>query len=106
MPTPEDLPDPGIEPVSLTSPALTGRLFTTGATWISQLSMLLKCGGPLHHPTVFIWPHCTACGILVPQPCTLQRERSVLPREVLHSPDLLKACLASECPGESDLRRE
>ena len=68
MPTPEDLPDPGIEPVSLTSPALAGGLFTTGATWISQLSILLKCGGPLHHPTVFIWPHCKACGILVPQP--------------------------------------
>ena len=30
---PEDLPDPGIEPACLTSPALAGRLFTTGATW-------------------------------------------------------------------------
>ena len=28
-----DLPDPGIEPVALTSPALAGRFFTTGATW-------------------------------------------------------------------------
>ena len=28
-----DLPDPGIEPVSITSPALAGRLFTTRATW-------------------------------------------------------------------------
>ena len=26
---PQDLPDPGIEPVSLTSPALAGRFFTT-----------------------------------------------------------------------------
>ena len=26
---PEDLPDPGIEPISLTSPALAGRFFTT-----------------------------------------------------------------------------
>ena len=32
-PPPGDLPDPGIEPVSLTSPALAGRFFTTGATW-------------------------------------------------------------------------
>ena len=33
-PSPEDLPDPGIEPTSLTSPALAGRLFTTSdTTW-------------------------------------------------------------------------
>ena len=29
FPTPGDLPDPGIEPVSLASPALPGRFFTT-----------------------------------------------------------------------------
>ena len=28
-----DLPNPGMEPVSLASPALTGRFFTTSATW-------------------------------------------------------------------------
>ena len=28
-----DLPSPGIKPASLTSPALTGRFFTTSATW-------------------------------------------------------------------------
>ena len=33
FPSPEDLPDPGIEPLSLTSPALAGKLFTTSATW-------------------------------------------------------------------------
>ena len=32
-PPPGDLPGPGIEPTSLTSPALTGRFFTTSATW-------------------------------------------------------------------------
>ena len=32
-PSPGDLPDPGIEPVSLTSPALAGRFFTTSAPW-------------------------------------------------------------------------
>ena len=31
-PPPGDLPDPGIEPVSLTSPALAGGLFVTSAT--------------------------------------------------------------------------
>ena len=30
-PPPGDLPDPGIEPTSLTSPALAGRFFTTRA---------------------------------------------------------------------------
>ena len=30
---PGDLPDPGIEPVSLVSPALVGGFFTTSATW-------------------------------------------------------------------------
>ena len=32
-PPPGDLPDLGLEPVSLTSPALAGRLFTTSAQW-------------------------------------------------------------------------
>ena len=32
-PPPGDLPDPRIEPVSLTSPALAGRFFTTSAAW-------------------------------------------------------------------------
>ena len=29
LPPPGDLPDPGIEPMSLTSPALAGMVFTT-----------------------------------------------------------------------------
>ena len=33
FPSPGDLPNPGIEPESLTSPALTGGVFTTSATW-------------------------------------------------------------------------
>ena len=39
--SPGDLPDPGMEPVSLMSPVLAGRLFffsfTTSATWEVQL---------------------------------------------------------------------
>ena len=31
--SPGDLPDSGIEPVSITSPALAGKFFTTSATW-------------------------------------------------------------------------
>ena len=33
FPSPENLPDPGIEATSLASPALTSRFFTTSATW-------------------------------------------------------------------------
>ena len=32
FPTPGDLPDPGMEPMSSTSPALAGRYLTTRAT--------------------------------------------------------------------------
>ena len=32
-PPPEDLSDPGIEPMSIVSPALAGGFFTTSATW-------------------------------------------------------------------------
>ena len=33
FPSPGDLPDPGIKPVSLASPASAGRFFTISATW-------------------------------------------------------------------------
>ena len=33
FPSPEDLSDPEIEPVSLRSPALEGGSFTTSTTW-------------------------------------------------------------------------
>ena len=33
FPSPGDLPDPGIEPMFLTSPALAGVFFTTSITW-------------------------------------------------------------------------
>ena len=35
-----DLPDPEIEPISLTPPALAGGFFTTSATWEAQKSLL------------------------------------------------------------------
>ena len=47
-PSPGDLPNPGIEPMSLTSPVLAGRLFFTSDAWealdniiISALYILL-----------------------------------------------------------------
>ena len=33
FPSPGDLPDPGIKPASLKSPALAGGFFNTNATW-------------------------------------------------------------------------
>ena len=33
FPLPGDLPDPGIKPLSLASPALAGGFFTISATW-------------------------------------------------------------------------
>ena len=39
-PSPGDLPDPGIKPTSLTSPALAGRYFTPSATWEAQIMVL------------------------------------------------------------------
>ena len=47
-PPPEDLPNPGIEPASLTSPALAGMFFTTNTTWKAPL---LVCYKTPHHPT-------------------------------------------------------
>ena len=41
MPPPGDLPDAGIEPVSLTSPALAGRFFTASATWKACIPTLI-----------------------------------------------------------------
>jgi len=36
-PPPRDLPNPWIEPTSLTSPALADRFFTTSTTWEANI---------------------------------------------------------------------
>ena len=43
FPPPRDLPDPGNEPVSFTSPALAGRLFTTSTTWATVFLGMAPC---------------------------------------------------------------
>ena len=43
-PPPGGLPDPGIEPKSLTSPALGGGFFTTGTTWEVPPTGRVKAG--------------------------------------------------------------
>ena len=55
-PPPGDLPDPGIKPTSLTSPALAGGFFTTSTTWgegecrvawwLKWQRICLQCGRP------------------------------------------------------------
>ena len=52
-PSPEYLPDPGIKPTSLLSPALAGRFFTTSATWgATELPYrVLNPGEPISKPT-------------------------------------------------------
>ena len=37
-PSPGSLPDPGIEPANLASPALAGGLFTVSATWEADVT--------------------------------------------------------------------
>ena len=50
FPSPGDLPDPGIKPESLMSPALAGSFFTTSATWEApQESLLLLLLSRLSH---------------------------------------------------------
>ena len=55
-----DLPDPGVEPASLMSPALAGRFFITNVTWevleedgslAIQLGSLERRGPPQPHPS-------------------------------------------------------
>ena len=41
LPPPGDLPDPGIEPVSLAALALAGGFFTTSTTWETPISKIL-----------------------------------------------------------------
>ena len=52
FPPPGGLPDPGLKPTSLASPAVAGRRFTTGATWEAGLPR-----SPLH-PGRHRPPHC------------------------------------------------
>ena len=54
FPSPGDLPDPGIKPTSLRSPALAGRLLTTSATWEAPVSSIrgANASGTISHPSL------------------------------------------------------
>ena len=42
MPSSGDLPDPGMEPTSLMSPALAGGIFTTSTVWEAHPGLLRR----------------------------------------------------------------
>ena len=61
FPSPGDLPNPGIEPTSLTSPAQAGRFFSTSATCLAILNIPLAArrkGAGLSPPIT----HCPGVG--------------------------------------------
>ena len=60
-PPPADLPNPGIEPAFLMSPALTVRFFTTSATW--QYLKLIS-GNLVIHSRTYLLPLSLANGKL------------------------------------------
>ena len=79
---PEDLPNQGTEPASLTSPALAGRFFTTSASW----QALWKVG--------ILQARTLEC-IAIPS-----SRSSSQPRDDLRSPTLQADSLLSELPGK------
>ena len=50
FPSPGDLPNPGIKPTSLASPALAGRFFTTRTTWEAHIVYHLTKAQGQGHP--------------------------------------------------------
>ena len=59
-PSPEALPNPGIEPSSFRSPALAGGFFTTCTTWEAQSGQELALQS-LSHVQLFEPPRTAAC---------------------------------------------
>ena len=64
-PPPGDLPNPGMESPSLTFPALTGRFFTSSATWQAQkpTSEVIQSCLPLCEPMDYSLPSSSVHGI-------------------------------------------
>ena len=53
-PPPDDLPDLGIKPGSLTSPALAGRFFTTSAACANHMQICTISYKGLEHPWILV----------------------------------------------------
>ena len=69
-PPPRELPDPGMEPASLTSPALAGGFFTTSATWEALWIALIYFWmfNPPCRPGINLW----SWRIILFIPCQIQ----------------------------------
>ena len=60
--SPGDLPNPGIKPTSLASPALAGELFITSTTWEALKRLLNRIiTSPLPSFPFSIWARCQLC---------------------------------------------
>ena len=55
-PPPGDLPNPGIEPMSLFPAAFAGRLFTASTTWGSPYAYVYVCAQSLSRVQLFSIP--------------------------------------------------
>ena len=78
LPTPADLPDPGIEPIPLAWPALAGRFSTTSTHWEANLNIAVV--QPASHVQLFVTQETAAC----------QASLSLTTSQSLSSPCLLK----------------
>ena len=60
FPSPGDLPNPGIEPSTLSSPELAGRFFTTSTTWEEPQNSNFELLTPQDLSSDLIWEqgHC------------------------------------------------
>ena len=79
FPSPGDLPDPRIEPISFTYPALAGGFFITSAAWKM----------PRHHTQTRKHPEAWK-GLLMFSLCFSSRIPLCLPRQVLQYTPILK----------------
>ena len=103
VPFSRDLPNPGIEPTSLTSLALAGGFFTTSATWETCFSLFLTAefpGAPqsplfsqgcspscalfliwchhTHHCSHLVWVSLSLCLLLLKTPSSRKSSRMTL----------------------------
>ena len=68
FPSPGDLPHPGIEPLSLGSPSLAGRFFTTSATQKPQCVHHQRCS---FHVSPYSWPPSSISPSASPSPLVI-----------------------------------
>ena len=88
-PPPGDLPDPGIEPISLMSPALAGGFFTISTTWETQKhttvckinNKILSSVQSLSHVRFFVTPWTAACQVFL----SITSSQSLLKLMSIHS---------------------